>query len=693
MTPKINNNLNVVWVGIFFFFLSIAAPWFNLTVSSHDFVKAYFASFGVSFLMLLSLYYKINNTEVNLKINYIKLSLLLLFIYGTLSAFWSINLDFAISKWLLWLIATFSFILALNLSTAQENLVKLAWCLIITAGTIALIGLLQHYFNPFSLTQASYPASTFGNKNMAIQPLVLILPLSIFLLLSSQVQGLKVWILLGITSLVITYIIITESRGALLSCFIEITCVILYLITIRTKALKWINWNSNKRNACIFAVLITLFLMNITTLVNWSQTDFIGTSASIVETITSTGSISDTGSLERFQIWKTAINMVNDAPFIGTGLGSFSQNLANEGYATWTINNTIRTHNDLLELAVELGLIGVIFFFTAVISLCMGIFNILKQTIGEAHLFFCFLFVALIGSFINMQFSFPYQMAFPLLLFGLYSGLIAKHADQAVQPIKDLKFKIKIVHKKIIFVGSSVLIITIFYSTYFNWIKLYNHLDEINISGDFKQIQVVETPIYHSGIPFILSNLGGRYFKKGNFKQSYTIDKQLLKLWPNHLDVLFRVAYAEHKLNRNIQALKFAKRLKRLEPEGLYNGYIVEMFVYLSTNELSKLEQTFKELLSKPEKFLKLNDDTYRYLIFFTLASENLSKYAKDLYEKYVIEHGYSCEIENNIAIHYFNKEDFNMASIHVNKTKDKNQNCLNPELVRLLAEKGLLIE
>ena len=191
----------------------------------------------------------------------------------------------------------------------------------------------------------------------------------------------------------------------------------------------------------------------------------------IGQTIASTGGASDGGSFERFQIWQTAINMIYDAPFIGTGLGSYSQNLANEGYATWTINNTMRVHNDLLELAVELGLTGIIIFFTAVISLIMGIYNILKQTSGEIHLFFCLLFIALIGSFVNMQFSFPYQMAFPLLLFGLYSGLIAKHTDYAVQPIKNLKFSIKTVHKKIILVVSSALIITIFYSTYFHWIK------------------------------------------------------------------------------------------------------------------------------------------------------------------------------------------------------------------------------
>jgi len=687
-----NNTLNVFWVGVLLVTLAIAAPWFNLTISGHDFVKSYFASFGVGLLTLLSLYYKCNNSEVNLKINYIKLTLFLLFIFGTLSALWSINFDFTVSKWLLWLIAAFSFVLALNLSTTHENLVKLAWGLIIAAGTIVFIGLLQYYFNPFSLTQAAWPASTFGNRNLAIQPLVLIMPLSIFLLFSKQVQGLKVWALSGINSLVITYIILSESRGAWLSSSIEITCVILYLITIRTKILKWINWNRNKLNASIIAVLIILILININ---SWDETStdvtVTGTLASVAQVIASTDGISDRASLERFQIWQTAVNMIYDAPFIGTGLGSYSQNLANEGYATWNINNTIHTHNDLLELAVELGLTGIIIFFAAVISLVVGIFNILKQTTGEIHLFFYLLFVALIGSFVNMQFSFPYQMAFPLLLFGLYSGLIAKHTDLAVEPIKNLKFSMKAVHKKIILVISTVLIIIIFYSTYFHWIKLYDQLEEINISGEFNKIEVVETPIYYSRISSILFNLGGQYFRAGKFKQSNAIDKQLLKLWPNHLDVLFRVAYTEHKLNHNDNALELAERLKRLEPQGIYNSYIVELFVYMSTKEINKFKETFNELLSQPENFLKLENDTYRYLLFFTLASKDLSKHAPTLYKKYIENHRYSCEVENNIAIHYFNLEQFNKSAQHVMEAYEKGSDCLNPQLIKLLEEKGLI--
>jgi hypothetical protein len=74
------------------------------------------------------------------------------------------------------------------------------------------------------------------------------------------------------------------------------------------------------------------------------------------------------------------------------------------------------------------------------------------------------------------------------------------------------------------------------------------------------------------------------------------------------------------------------------------------MFVYLSTNELDKLELAFNELISKPEEFLKLNDDTYRFLIYFTLGSKNLYKFAPMLYEEYIANHGYSCEVENNLA-------------------------------------------
>ena len=283
-------------------------------------------------------------------------------------------------------------------------------------------------------------------------------------------------------------------------------------------------------------------------------------------------------------------------------------------------------------------------------------------------------------------------MSLPLLILGLYCGLIAKQIDYFSKPIKSLTFSLSLISKKFILLSLSVFIVLSFYFTYFSWIKAYNQLEKINVSGEFNQIEVVETPVYHIGMQFILYSLGGQYFRKGHFKQSNAIDSQFLKFWPNHLDVIFRAAYAKHKLNQNNHALELAKKLKRLEPQGLYNSYILEMFIYLSNNEIDKFNQIFNELLSQPEELLKLNDDTYRYLIFFTLASKDLSEHAPILYKKYSEIHSYSCEVENNIAIHYFNLELFDNAAQHVKQAFEKGSSCLNPELIKLLEEKDLIV-
>jgi len=686
VTIKLNKKFNAAWLGVFLFILSVSSPWFSVTISDHSFVKAYFATIGLAFLMLLSLYFNSYRSEVNLKINYLKLSLLLLFIFGTLSIFWSINFDFTVGKWLLWLITAFSFIISLNLSTSNKDLVNLAWYLIVSAGTIAFIGILQYYFDPFTLSQAAKPASTFGNKNMAVQPLVLIFPLSIFLLFSKFVQHYKVWLLLGIISIIVTYIFLTETRSAWLSIFIELTFIISYLIVRKSKSSLLLDWNTNKRNACIIGILLILFLIHLN-----PSGEFRNAFADIFQIITATGDASDGSSLERIQIWQTSIQMIYDAPFIGTGLGSYSQNLANEGFATWTINNTTHVHNDLLELAVEIGITGLIIFFIVIISLVISIIKILKKTVGEAHLFIFILFVCFIGSFINLQFSFPYQLAFPLILFGLYAGIIANYIDLIDQPLININFLLKIVYKKIILFFLLLLLLTVFFFTYFKWFNAYNQIDKINILDNFDQIEQIEMPINYKGVQYILYSLGGKFFDKGKFEKSRIIDKQFLKTWPNHLDVLFRNAYAEHKIGKNSVAIELAKKLKKIEPKGLYNAYIIEMFVYLDTKKTTKLEQTFHQLYTQSDEFLKLNDDTYRLMIFFTLASKNLSKYAPALYEKYMENHKYSCEVENNLAIHYFNLENYSKSTMHVNRTNGQEQECLNPDLIRLLSEMNFI--
>lgn len=51
-------SLNVYWVSALAIILAISAPWFNLDVSNHSFVKSYIAGIGIALLMLASLWIK-----------------------------------------------------------------------------------------------------------------------------------------------------------------------------------------------------------------------------------------------------------------------------------------------------------------------------------------------------------------------------------------------------------------------------------------------------------------------------------------------------------------------------------------------------------------------------------------------------------------------------------------------------------
>ena len=684
--PSLKNNVTIFFLGILFISIALVAPWFNIYVSNHDLVKSFTAFFISSFIMLALLYDKCQNPDIFLRFNYVKLSLISLLAFGTLSVFWTVNFDFTINKLLIWIIALFQLLVAVKLSLTHQNFIKISWILVLTAGIIAFIGLLQYFFNPFSLTQAAWPASTFGNKNMASQVIVLILPLFAFLLFSSNVRTMEVWILAILMSIVLSYLLFTESRAAWLSITVEFFLIFLYILLMKSDIKKWVSWNQNKTFAIIFSIIATFLIININ-----PSGEFHNTFSEISERITSTGTSLDRSSIQRFQIWDTALRMIEASPFFGSGLGSFAQNIANEGFSTWTINNTMRAHNDLLELTVELGLIGLLTFGSVLMAIVFGVFTILKNTSKEIHFFFFLVLVCLIGSFVNLQFSFPYQMAIPILIFGLYTGLIAQYLDKISNPLFTLRFSISPRYKQIIFWTGSLILFFILYLTYAHWLFAFEKLDDMKASEDYTELEIIDTPIGNQKVQFMLYSLGGNYFKKQNYSNSKILDNKFLEVWPNQLDVLYRASYAEHKTGNNPLAFKMAKKLKEIEPDGLYNGYLVEMFIHLDTGDIEKLVKTFEQLNQQSDENLKLNDDTYRLMLYFTLASEKLNEHAPILYEKYVNEHGYSCEVENNIAIHYFNLENYNKALIHVENTNGKEQKCLNPDLIRILKEMSFL--
>ena len=684
-------NLNVYLVGIFLVILAVASPWFNLSVANHTFVKSYFAAIGSALLFLITIYYNSASLTKSYKLSHLRITSLLLFIFGTLSFFWAVNIDFYITKLLLWLIVVFCFRIGLNLSNNKESLIKISWLLLFTGSIIASIGILQYLFFPVSLVEDMNATSTFGNKNMAVQPLVLIFPFSFYLFLSKLNSMKSPWIIALLTSLIFIYIFYTTTRSAWLSIFIEVILISGFILLNIGKILSSKIWNKNKLSACISGLIFALIMMNISANNSNLSVNAIELSS---DTIASIERSAFDNNNPRYKIWKSSLDMIKENSIIGSGLGSFSHNVGNEGYNSLVVKGVQRSHNDILELGVELGIVGLLLFFALTTSLIVSIYKIYINSKTEISWFFYFLFVALTGSFINMQFSFPYQMAMPLALFGLFLGLVVKEYDQIDISNKSFSIFIKPKYKKLFFLFWLIICIIISI-IYFSWIRAYGQLNETNSEKKYDDLSFLATPVYHSDLPNLLSWTSGLAFRQNDYKLSASIDKHILSYWPNHIISLFRTGYGLHKMNRNKEALQYAQKLEKSEPQGLYGNYIIKLFVYSSEKNEDKFLQTYNDLLSEPEHLLSIDQNTYLHLLFFTLESKELSKYAPMLYKKYNQYHPYSCEVENNIAVHYFNNEEFERSANYVKKALERSHlsesKCLNPILLKLLKEKKLI--
>lgn len=678
---KINyqhRNLNVYWIGALAILIALASPWFDLSVSNHSFVKTYIAGIGIGILVLMSLWIKRQEAQTTFHISIIKTTWLSLFVLGTLSVFWSSNADFTITKWFIWFTVLCSFVVGYHLKLNEETFIKLSWGLIFAAFVIAGIGVLQYLFDPFTLTQAAKPASTFGNRNMTTQPIVLIWPLVLFLLFSDKIQNKQVWLLSIMTALMMAFVFYTKTRSSWLSIVGEIILIAGFLLIKRKELRRWISWNSTKTKAVLFSLFLFIIMLNLSSN-GW--TPFWG---GVSNAVASIGADTVATGNPRYNIWGVAIDMIKASPFFGTGLGTWFHNEMQGGFGTWNVSSYQRVHNDTLELGVELGLVGILLLFISVISLTIGSLKIINKDHKIPALFYVMILIALSGSFVQMQFSFPYQLAMPAFLLGLYIGLIAKKSEEFIKPLKLITLKTSAYYHQTIKTSWLVMMI-ITSAIYIDWVNAYSKLNQINLKQQFDQIENNIPTIYHLEFQNLLGFLSQSYIKHGGFATVIEIEENTLRYWPDSNRSLYRYGHALMTQKRFTDGLNVAKHLKSVAIRGNYIGHILELQLYQKTNQLSKYLQAFLQFKDTDEKLLALSNTSYRFLIELSMYLKETQQYTPDLYEKYKQYHGHICSAENTIATWYATRKKYKEAQIHADIIANYGETCLDPRTAKIL--------
>ena len=685
LTTKPRPSLPVWWLIGLFLALVLCAQWFADYAASNTFIKSSFAGIGTAVLLLAWVWYCRRLTTVYLYITLGRLWLSALFIVGGLSIFWSVNMDFAVTKWLLWLCAAISFFLVLNIDLNERNLTLFAWGWIAGGTVIATVGILQYFTSWLAfLPQAAPPSSTFTNRNMAAQSIVLVWPMIFFLLFSPRTKSSLIWLLALCMTLMLVYVFYTKTRSAWLSILLQWFAMGGYVWVNRGNLNQWFHWSRNKTNTMAMMAVLVLVM------INFSADGFTPLWHVVTTELTSIGESVGDSKNPRYQIWATTWNMIQDHPWIGSGLGSFFHNISVQGYGTWYVRVFQRAHNDLLELTVELGILGLLLFIGALVVLLQALVRIIRGAHVRQRWFYWLVLVALSGSALNMMFSFPYQTAVPLLLSGCYSGFLIKGSDPYNPAIKTLVLKLNFMQRYLILGVTSVACVLVLV-IYTEWIRTYEQIDKIHghvLNNTFSQAHLasLDNTFYHMEVPTLLRGVGLDLLNRQHYKAAQIVHGEILRYWPNYNVALERYAIGLMQLKQYEQAQNIFKKVIKTAPPGLYTGMIRSIALYEKMGQLDQARATFDTLRQQPEQDLARRPETYQFLHKKSI-DWGLYQYTPELYWQYNHHHGYRCDVEGNMASFYLLTKRLGQALFHARKVLQQDSDCLSPWVAKKLSE------
>ena len=275
--------------------------------------------------------------------------------------------------------------------------------------------------------------STFGNPNYLAGYLSACLPLSFMLYLSSE-DKLQRSILFPLIAVLYASLLMTFTRGAWIAFFLSAVLVTATLLTYCGRRLF------EKNRTKILKLILALLAI---TAIYSTPNPLNPQGKNVLERGVSAANLEQSSIQQRFLIWLSTLELIEERPLLGWGVGTFGLQyplaqgklLSCERYRKYIpfANKSINAHNDYLHLASETGLIGLASFLLIAFLFYRTCFAHLRKRKEERRLEKKdvhkdeFLLIGLMGSataiLAHGLFSFPFHVTQNGLLFFLALSL------------------------------------------------------------------------------------------------------------------------------------------------------------------------------------------------------------------------------------------------------------------------------
>jgi len=392
-------------------------------------------SLMVTLLTWLWLFLFIQDKEEKIRFP-LALPLTLSLVFSSLSLTQAVNVYQGFYR-LLQDVATISlFWLVVNQIRSKEKIETILRWAIPSAVLVSLIGIFQMWGGDIPglpRILGGGVGSTIGNKNMAAQYILFILPLPFLFLLSAKDK--KRDLLWSAAAAIITsYFIYTGTRAAWLGA-LGGSALIAFAFCLKYRFLHpqilVLKGQIQSKQFYIIGIVLAVILMN------WLPPYFTremtygsgGRTGAIEQLISIAEPKKDLAISTRQAIWANTWEMAKDHLWLGVGRKNFS--ILYPLYATKGIKDPTfspqdqvnETHNDFLGTLAETGIFGLIAFLWALSALALKVGRSLTYANGASHLILALSF-SLTSLLIEAFFDFPFEYPVAAPLFWLFAGLL-----------------------------------------------------------------------------------------------------------------------------------------------------------------------------------------------------------------------------------------------------------------------------
>ncbi len=571
-------------------------------------MKTALGVFTVTSALLFWLVISLINKKINIKYDVIYWPIFGFIAWNFITLLWVEDGYLAIVMLTQFTVASLVFFLSISIFNNFNKIDFFIKSIVVSLVCISIIGLLQYYFSNIDLInqffiQMAVPASTFGNKNVASHFVVMTLPLSFVLMLSSKGNR-QVYIYSIALTVSAWFLIYTTARQAYVAITVELIILSLFFALDKwknkDKAILATIYNKKQKSiSSFFALTFLVFAANFTN-------QGFGVENSDNSKIKKIQSITVDEHNPRLPAWLNTIEMIKEHPIIGVGVGQWQAKYPlyyDRVMKDIIFNETTRLnrlHNDYLEIFANVGIIGYAFLLWLVWLMIRKIWFILTNHNNKYRLYVLGLTLGVIGFLVVAIFSFPVRMFYSVFLLFTYIGIIASFDSR----VKVFKFNKKMYYFPIIIIGFFSIFVTI---KALDWV-VARHLNVASASLQHHGHNELAIKIGFDSL--ILNSKAPRYFfttakalyKNERLDESVLYFKKALDISPFNSLVLLDLSVA-YKDKQDVEMeRKVLEFILRFDPKNVLAS--ARLTINLSKNKMFREANiTYKKMKNNFEYF------------------------------------------------------------------------------------------